>query len=194
MIARRLERSYYRRLRMKKKLAHAMNEIVTSERSYCTNLGILKTEVIDQLRWGANTSKNPIMAEDDIKRMFCNWDQLFVLSQDFVERFEKRLQKVFPKEQNSTKQVLTPSLAAYAKISSVFSELLPFCKIYKEYIKNYDIAVATVKKLSEESEKFVSEACIACMAYSKRMKSNTWSDLHRPNIFLTVTYSSGDKH
>ena len=57
------------------------------------------------------------MAEDYIKRMFCNWDQLFVLSQDFVERFEKRLQKEFLKEQNSTKQVLTPSLAAYAKTS-----------------------------------------------------------------------------
>lgn len=157
VLTRRVQRRFRKHWKLVKKLTHAINEIVQSERSYHDSLAN-GLQMEKQLKWRAEL-KDPVISMPEVQSLFCNWAELRTLSEIFVERLETRVRAALKEDSvpsSPSTTMLKPRHASRIQISDIFLELLPFCKIYTEYVNNFD--VSTAQELTERSEMHVSLA------------------------------------
>lgn len=114
----------------------AAEEILSSEQTY-----------VDQIHLCIESYKKPIQAskllEDKVVRdLFSNVETIYALHVDFLAELKTRMRRwTSPTEKNS--------------IGDVMTRLIPYLKIYQEYINNYENSIKVLNKLLEKNSKFV---------------------------------------
>ncbi|XP_060562107.1 FYVE, RhoGEF and PH domain-containing protein 4-like [Ruditapes philippinarum] len=121
----------------KDKLHQIAHELLTTERAYVARLNL-----IDQtfhFRVTMESKNGNFLPADDINTMFANIKPICLFHKDFLlPQLEDRMQH----------------WSSSQRIGDVMAKLAPFLKIYTEYVKNYDKAMAMIDKWTSQSPRF----------------------------------------
>lgn len=116
--------STVKRTKMSKARPNIVHEILDSERKYVDFLKCVKELYIDQL-----SKDSSIVSQDDLKRIFCNWESLYTMHADGI------LRDLLAVEHGDI------------MVGRIFLRHTAYIKMYSAYVNNYDTACAELAKL-----------------------------------------------
>ncbi|KAL4226024.1 FYVE [Mactra antiquata] len=121
------------------KLHEIALELLTTERAYVDRLHLL--DQVFHFRVAMENKSGNFVPQEAVCSMFANIKPIYTFHNDFLlPQLETRMQN-WSNEQ---------------KIGDIMAKLAPFLKIYTEYVKNYDTAMAMIDKYVSQSPKFAS--------------------------------------
>ncbi|XP_053377167.1 FYVE, RhoGEF and PH domain-containing protein 4-like isoform X3 [Mercenaria mercenaria] len=121
----------------KDRLHQIAHELLTTERAYVARLNLLDQGF--HFRVTMENKHGNFLPNEAVTQMFSNIKPIYLFHKDFLlPHLEDRMQN-WSNEQ---------------KIGDVMAKLAPFLKIYTEYVKNYDKAMAMIEKWTSQSPKF----------------------------------------
>ncbi|KAI9189171.1 hypothetical protein H9P43_000599 [Blastocladiella emersonii ATCC 22665] len=116
----------------------AVQEILSTERSYVEMLRILVECFARPLRVLAKSSKRPLLSPPDANMLFGNVEEVLGLHETFLRGLEERMSAWHP----------------HQYLSDLFLSFSPFLNVYKPFVINYPSALKTLDRLSRDSADF----------------------------------------
>jgi hypothetical protein len=114
--------------------AKIIDEIITTERDYATDLGVMLKFYIVPLR------KDKILSEDDLKFLFSNVSEILDVNYSVLNQFEQRKRR----KEGGKKYV----------IADVFAKMAEDFKIYTTYCINHPMALSTLERVRVTNSNF----------------------------------------
>ncbi|KAL4491770.1 hypothetical protein ABPG72_006025 [Tetrahymena utriculariae] len=132
---------YQKNLKKAKTRINIIKEIVTTEKSYTSKLSIIQNTLKNQMM-------NILNNEQDIQKIFSNIEQILELSQGFLEYMKARADTVQSSYSfNNKKYPVT--LYNQEVFDKNVQKVIPFFKIYIDYLQNFEVSIKFLEKLKE---------------------------------------------
>jgi hypothetical protein len=133
----------------------AVQELVSTEETYCYMLKTLLDLVVYPLRESNKSSKKCILSQEDMSKLFCNVEEIYQFHSTLLSGLKDRI--IFWHQDQ--------------KISDIFLTILPYLKIYKLYMSNYPTALKTLTQLRNGSKSAEFNKLLKGAYQSPRFKS-----------------------
>ncbi|XP_004347833.1 hypothetical protein CAOG_04008 [Capsaspora owczarzaki ATCC 30864] len=116
---------------------YIVQEILSTEQSYVQGLAVVQEVFLNPLKASAVSAK-PLLSENDIKKIFANFETILTLNTKFLNDFKKRID-------NWTNEQV---------VGDVFLEVANFFRLYAQYVNNFPVAMSTIEKRTTQSAAF----------------------------------------
>eukprot|EP01156_Anaeramoeba_ignava_P022240 Anaeramoba_ignava/c20412_g1_i2.p2 GENE.c20412_g1_i2~~c20412_g1_i2.p2 ORF type:complete len:330 (-),score=87.67 c20412_g1_i2:1450-2439(-) len=128
-----------RLMRHKRLREKAVQEVLSTERTYVERLQLLMEKFVKPLEEQTHI-KHGLISSEQFKSLFSNIDSILFLHIDTLKFFEQRFASNFDSSR---------------EIADIFLKFVGFLKVYSEYCQNYDNSIKVLDDLVKKNQKFV---------------------------------------